>query len=43
MEVIKIKSRTTLREILKELESKDYVKIKGNKYTILKSYIKEVI
>ena len=43
MEVLKIKSRTTLREVLKELESKDYIKVKGNKYTIPKSYIKEVI
>lgn len=43
MEVLKIKSRNTLKITLKELEDNGFIKINRGKYTILKSFIKEVI
>lgn len=43
MEVIKVKSRSTLKTVLKELEENGFITVKRNKYTLLKSYILEVI
>ena len=41
MEILKIKSKNTLKKILAELIVNEYIKVQGNKYTILKSYVCE--
>lgn len=43
MEILKIKSRNTLKKILAELIVNEYIKVRGNHYTILKSYVCEEV
>ena len=43
MQVLKIRSRETLRNVIKELEQNMFITVNRNKYTVIKQYIKEVV